>query len=65
MPYETHVSLADLLLQIGDTARAAEALESAMFMNPYEIAQHERLAGLYTRVGDRRRAVRERRPWSR
>jgi tetratricopeptide (TPR) repeat protein len=61
VPYETHVSLADLLLELGDTARATDALEGAMFMNPYEIAQHERLAGLYTRVGEKRKAIRERR----
>lgn len=58
--YETHVSLADLLLQLGDTVRATDALESAMFMNPYEIAQHERLAGLYSRLGDKKKAIRER-----
>lgn len=60
VPYETHVSLADLLLQIGDTARAAEALEAAMFVNPYEIAEHERLARLYSRIGQKHKAVRER-----
>ena len=58
--YETHVSLADLLLQNGDTAGAADALESAMFMNPYEVAQHERLAGLYSRLRQTNKAVRER-----
>ena len=60
VPYEVHVSLADLLLQTGDTAGAANALESAMFMNPYEIPQHERLAALYSRQGDLRKVVRER-----
>ena len=60
VPFETHVSLADLLLQTGDTAGAATALESAMFMNPYEIVQHERLASLYSRLGNTKGAVRER-----
>lgn len=60
VPFETHVSLADLLLQTGDTAAAASALESAMFMNPYEIAQHEKLAMLYARLGEHHKAVRER-----
>lgn len=60
VPYEIHVTLANLLLQNGDTAGATVALESAIFMNPYEIAEHERLAGLYARVGDRRKAIRER-----
>ena len=45
------------LLQRRDTARAAEALESAIFMNPYDIALHDRLATLYTRVGERRSEV--------
>jgi tetratricopeptide (TPR) repeat protein len=60
MPYEMHVTLADMWLEVGDTAKAADALESAMFMNPFEIAQHERLAELFTRTGDKKRAVRER-----
>ena len=30
-----------------------------MFMNPYEIAQHERLAAIYARV-DKTKAIRER-----
>lgn len=61
VPYETHITLADLLLQNGDTAGAANALEGAIFVNPYEIVHHERLAGLYTRLGDKRKTIRERR----
>jgi tetratricopeptide (TPR) repeat protein len=61
VPYEVHVALADLLLLQGDTVRGALALEGAMYVHPYEISQHERLAGLYQRLGDHRRAVRERR----
>jgi tetratricopeptide (TPR) repeat protein len=60
VPFETHVSLADLLLQTGDTAGAANALESAMYMNPYEIAQHARLASLYATLGNSKGALRER-----
>jgi tetratricopeptide (TPR) repeat protein len=60
VPFETHVSLADLLLQTGDTAGAANALESAMFMNPYDITQHERLAALHAKLGQHPKAVRER-----
>ena len=59
--YETHVTLADLLLRRGGTARAAASLESAIFMNPYDIELHERLAGLYARAGDKAKAIRERR----
>jgi len=61
VPYETHITLADLLLQNGDTANAANALEGAIFVNPYEIVHHERLAGLYTRLGDKSKTIRERR----
>ncbi len=60
MPYELHITLTDLWLEVGDTTKAAEALEGAMYMNPFSIAQHERLAELFTRTGDKRRAVRER-----
>ena len=60
MPYELHLTLTDLWLQARDTAKAVDALESAMFMNPFEIAQHERLADLTARIGDKARAVRER-----
>jgi tetratricopeptide (TPR) repeat protein len=60
MPYEMHLTLADLWLQQGDTVKAAEALENAMFMNPFDIVQHERLADLFARSGDKPRAVRER-----
>lgn len=60
MPYEAHLSLVELWLRQGDTARAADALENAMFMNPFDIAQHERMADLFARVGDKPRTIRER-----
>ncbi|HEX7938773.1 MAG TPA: tetratricopeptide repeat protein [Gemmatimonadaceae bacterium] len=60
MPYNMHLALVDLWLLSGDTLKAANALEDAMFMNPFEIPQHERLAELFARVGDKARAVRER-----
>jgi tetratricopeptide (TPR) repeat protein len=59
MPYEIHLQLSNLWLQQGDTAKAADALENAMFMNPFDIAKHEQLADLFART-DKRRAVRER-----
>ena len=59
-PYEAHAGLANLLLEIGDTTRAAQALEGAMFVNPFEIRDHERLAMLYTRLGDKTKTIRER-----
>lgn len=61
VPYDTHIMLADLLSQNGDTAGAANALEGAIFMNPYEVVHHERLAALFTHLGDKRKTIRERR----
>ncbi|HEU4995336.1 MAG TPA: tetratricopeptide repeat protein [Gemmatimonadaceae bacterium] len=59
--YETHVGLADLLLEIGDTTRATAALEAAMWVNPFGVRDHERLAQLYARTGDKAKTIRERR----
>jgi tetratricopeptide (TPR) repeat protein len=61
VPYETHVQLANLLMAEGDSVRAMEALEGAIFMNPYEIGLHQRLAELASRIGLKRKAIRERR----
>ena len=59
-PHDAHVLLADLLLQTGDTARAADALEDAIYVSPYDIEQHRTLASLYSRLGNHRKAIRER-----
>jgi tetratricopeptide (TPR) repeat protein len=59
--YEAHLALADALERTGDTAGAADALERAIWISPYEPAVHERLAALAEGRGDRRTAVRERR----
>ena len=59
--YEPHIVLADLLEKRGDAAGAADALERAMYINPFDAAVHERMAGLYKRTGDRTKVVRERR----
>ena len=58
--YASSVELADLLIPAGDKAGAAAALERAMFINPYDRAQHERLAELYKGLGERTKVVRER-----
>jgi Tfp pilus assembly protein PilF len=60
-PHESYAMLADLLLELGDTAAAADALEGAMYVNPYEMAQHARLATLYSSLKQHAKAVRERR----
>ena len=59
--YTAHVKLADARLALGDSAGAAAILERAMYINPYERAQHERLAALFRATGAKQKAVRERR----
>ena len=61
VPYEAHILHANLQLEQGDTTAAANALESAIYMNPFEIVAHQLLAGLYTRIGDKQKTIRERR----
>ncbi|MFL5582411.1 MAG: tetratricopeptide repeat protein [Gemmatimonadaceae bacterium] len=52
---------ADLLEALGDRAGAAAALDRMMYVYPYDVASHERLARLSAVEGDRTTAVRERR----
>jgi tetratricopeptide (TPR) repeat protein len=59
--YEANLELALLLEGAGDLAGAAAALEQVMFIYPFEPSVHERLAGMYARLGDHDRTVRERR----
>ena len=58
--YAANVELAGMLDQLGDTAGAAQALERAMYISPYGAQHHVRLASYYAKLGDRRKAVRER-----
>jgi tetratricopeptide (TPR) repeat protein len=59
--YEPHVKLAAMREQRGDLAGAADALERAMYINPFDAAVHERMADLYARSGNKAKVVRERR----
>lgn len=59
--YEPHIGLATLLEKRGDLAGAADAYERAMYINPFSITTHERMADLFKRTGDKARVVRERR----
>lgn len=61
VPIGTYAVLGDLLVDLGDAARAADALEGAMFEDPYDMARHARLASLYTALKDHPKAIRERR----
>lgn len=53
-------SLANLLVQRRDTAGAIDALERAIYVEPFDIAQHEQLAALLGATARHRDAVRER-----
>ena len=55
-----NIELANVLEQLGDSAGAAAALDRAMYISPYDPAQHVRLATLFARTGNKRGAVRER-----
>jgi tetratricopeptide (TPR) repeat protein len=59
--YEPHIELARMLQQRGDIAGAADALERAMYINPFDAAVHEQMADLYKKSGDKAKVVRERR----
>jgi tetratricopeptide (TPR) repeat protein len=59
--YDAHVELAALLERAGDAAGEAAALERAIYVSPYDVGVHQRLAALAAGLGDHRRAVRERR----
>ncbi len=57
-------ALAELSLAygiLGDTAKAAAALDAALWVNPFDISMHERLARMYERIGESGKRVRERR----
>ena len=58
--YGANIELANVLEQLGDSAGAAAALDRAMYISPYDAAQHVRLATLYSRTGNKQKAVRER-----
>ncbi|HEV8150609.1 MAG TPA: tetratricopeptide repeat protein [Gemmatimonadales bacterium] len=59
--WDANADEAALREQTGDVAGAAAALERMLWISPYDAGVHLRLAGLAERLGDFRRAVRERR----
>lgn len=59
--YPAHLELAELREEAGDERGAAAALERAVYIYPFEIELHERLAALYERLDQNASAVRERR----
>ncbi len=58
--YKALLKLADLEQGLGDAKAAADALDRAMFINPFDVAMHQRLAELSRAAGDRAKVVRER-----
>ena len=54
------MKLADLLQEKGDAAGAADALDRAIFINPFDVDTHKRLADLAHAAGDKARTIRER-----
>ena len=58
--YDANLAEAELREQLGDLRGAAAALERAVFIDPREATLHARLATHYLRLGDHRKAVRER-----
>ena len=59
--YEAHVELATLLEQQADRKGAADVLERAMYIYPFDPAAHVKLAELYAATTQHGKAVRERR----
>ena len=54
------LKLAELLEGFGDAKGAADALEGAMFVNPFDMTLHQRLAVLAKAAGEKQKVVRER-----
>ncbi len=59
--YEGNLQLAGLLEERGDVTGAVEALDRAVWIFPYDIEPHAKLADLAGGLGDHQVAVRERR----
>jgi tetratricopeptide (TPR) repeat protein len=59
--YQTYIMEARFREQAGDLAGAAAVLDRSMYIYPYDIAIHEKLADLASRTGNKRLLVRERR----
>jgi len=59
--YEARLMQAEVLTELGDMQGAADALEAAVWIHPYEFEVHERLAERSMELGRYDAAVRERR----
>jgi tetratricopeptide (TPR) repeat protein len=59
--YDAHIALAALLEEQGDARAAADMLERAQYIHPYDAAVHDRMARLYAQTEQHAKVVRERR----
>ncbi len=59
--YDANVSLSQLLEIAGDFAGAAQSLDRAMYINPFDVQSHVHLAELFEKAGDKLKLIRERR----
>ncbi|MFC1791738.1 tetratricopeptide repeat protein, partial [Gemmatimonadota bacterium] len=59
--YSVHIEAAELWLELGETGEAAQALEKAVEIIPFEMENRRSLAELYSELGDHEGAVLERR----
>jgi len=57
---EALLKLADLQQKLGNPKAAADALDRMMYVNPFDIALHQKLADMAKAAGDKQRNVRER-----
>jgi tetratricopeptide (TPR) repeat protein len=58
--YGALMELADVREELGDAAGAADALDRAIYIYPYEATLHTRLATLNAEIGADAKAIRER-----
>jgi len=59
--YQAQMALTDALQKLGDVRGAAASLGAAIYINPFDVTVHQRLAELAKAAGDPRTVVRERR----
>jgi Tfp pilus assembly protein PilF len=56
-----HLALARELERQGDLRKTADVLERSLYIDPFDVSVHKKLASLFSGLGDRAKAVRERR----
>jgi tetratricopeptide (TPR) repeat protein len=59
--YDAHVELANLNVEMGRPAEAADILERAIYIYPFEMPLHRSLAEIYRRLDEHKKVIRERR----